>query len=153
MKQEEKRFNIRVYGIWINEKQEVLLSKEEKGDWKFTKFPGGGLEWGEGLKEGLHREFKEETGLDLKVGEHIYTTDFFQQSAFRENDQLISIYFRMENPNELSLQNNMLAKDAIEGEMNRFIWIPLNKIKKKDLTFPIDQYIWQNYLQKIRLDK
>src|SRR5215471_7117028 len=87
------RFTIRVYGILFDENKRVLLSDEFiRGDY-FTKFPGGGMEFGEGTRDCLHREFKEETGLDVTVGEHIYTTDYYQQSAFNPNDQIISIYY------------------------------------------------------------
>jgi len=87
-----KRFNIRVYGIWINDKQEILVSDERIGDFKFTKFPGGGLEFGEGIKDCLIREWKEELNIDIEVGNHIYTTDYFQLSAFDQTSQIISIY-------------------------------------------------------------
>ena len=75
-------YTVRVYGILIDANNRVLLSDEFiRGDY-FTKFPGGGLELGEGTRECLKREFKEETGLDVTIGEHIYTTDYFQISAF-----------------------------------------------------------------------
>ena len=87
------KLTIRVYGILIDENKRVLLSDEFiRGDY-FTKFPGGGLELGEGTRDCLKREFKEETGLDVIVGDHIYTTDYYQQSAFNPNDQIISIYY------------------------------------------------------------
>jgi ADP-ribose pyrophosphatase YjhB (NUDIX family) len=87
------RFTIRVYGVLLDETKRVLLSDEFiRGDY-FTKFPGGGMEFGEGTRDCLKREFKEETGLDVMVGEHIYTTDYYQQSAFNPNDQIMSIYY------------------------------------------------------------
>ena len=65
----EKKINIRVYGILINSQKEVLLSDEKYRDVEFTKFPGGGLEWGEGTKETLIREFQEE--LDIIIANAI----------------------------------------------------------------------------------
>ena len=41
-------FNIRVYGILINDKKQVLVSDEFIRGGYYTKFPGGGLELGEG---------------------------------------------------------------------------------------------------------
>ena len=59
------KFTIRVYGILVNENKRVLVSDEFiRGDY-FTKFPGGGMELGEGTRDCLRREFKEETGLDV----------------------------------------------------------------------------------------
>src|SRR6266487_411503 len=98
------RFTIRVYGILMDENKRVLISDEFiRGDY-FTKFPGGGLEFGEGTRDCLKREFKEETGLDVTVGEHIYTTDYFQISAFNKEHQIISIYYfvHADDMNELA---------------------------------------------------
>ncbi len=75
-------FNVRVYGILINEQKQVLVSDEFIRGSYYTKFPGGGLEFGEGTRDCLKREFMEEMNLKVEIGEHIYTTDFFQLSAF-----------------------------------------------------------------------
>src|SRR6266566_4559732 len=86
-------FNLRVYGILLGENNQVLVSDEFIRGKYYTKFPGGGLELGEGTRDCLKREFKEEMDLDVEVGEHIYTTDFFQVSAFNPDHQIISIYY------------------------------------------------------------
>ena len=86
-------FTIRVYGILINENKQVLVSDEFIRGNYYTKFPGGGLELGEGTRDCLKREFKEEMNLDVQVEDHIYTTDYFQMSAFNPDDQIISIYY------------------------------------------------------------
>src|SRR3954464_7827479 len=87
------RFNIRVYGLLINDKKQVLVSDEYIRGGYYTKFPGGGLEFGEGTRDCLKREFMEEMNLDVAVGEHLYTTDFYQMSAFNPKLQIISIYY------------------------------------------------------------
>ena len=87
------RFNIRVYGLLINEKKQLLVSDEWIRGKYYTKFPGGGLEFGEGTRDCLKREFMEEMGLLVEVGDHIYTTDFYQQSAFNNAHQILSIYY------------------------------------------------------------
>jgi len=86
-------FNIRVYGVLINEQKQVLVSDEYIRGNYYTKFPGGGLELGEGTRDCLEREFKEEMNLEVEVGEHLYTTDFYQVSAFNPAHQIISIYY------------------------------------------------------------
>ena len=75
-------FNIRVYGILINDHKKVLVSDEYIRGNYYTKFPGGGLEFGEGTRDCLVREFKEEMDLAVEVGEHLYTTDFFPAFGF-----------------------------------------------------------------------
>ena len=88
-------FNIRVYGILITEDKQILVSDEFiKGNY-YTKFPGGGLEFGEGTRDCLAREFMEEMNLKVRVGEHLYTTDFFQMSAFNTEHQMVSIYYQV----------------------------------------------------------
>src|SRR6185295_11099957 len=86
-------FNLRVYGILLGENKQVLVSDEFIRGGYYTKFPGGGLEFGEGTRDCLKREFMEEMQLKVEVGDHIYTTDFFQMSAFNPSQQIISIYY------------------------------------------------------------
>ena len=96
------RFNIRVYGILINDKKQVLVADEYVRGGLYTKFPGGGLEFGEGTRDCLKRELKEELGIEAAIGDHVYTTDYFQMSAFRPDDQIISIYYFAKHLEELS---------------------------------------------------
>ena len=86
-------FNIRVYGLLINEQNEVLVSDELIKGNRYTKFCGGGMELGEGTINCLIREFKEEMNLEIEVIKHLYTTDFYQKSIFNPQHQLISIYY------------------------------------------------------------
>ncbi|MFW6352566.1 MAG: NUDIX domain-containing protein, partial [Bacteroidota bacterium] len=91
-------FNIRVYGICI-QNHRLLVSDEYVMDMYMTKFPGGGLEFGEGPIDCLKRECREEMGgVEIKVTGHFYTTDFFQPTRFFKNTQLISIYYRFKLP-------------------------------------------------------
>ena len=84
---------VRVYGILMNENKQVLVSDEYIRGEYYTKFPGGGLEIGEGTRDCLKREFMEEMNLQVSIGEHLYTTDFFQISAFNNVHQILSIYY------------------------------------------------------------
>jgi 8-oxo-dGTP diphosphatase len=140
--EQQHRFNIRVYGILHNDLGQVLLVHEKKDDFRFTKFPGGGLEWGEGIVDCLVREFREETGLEIKVDDHFYTTGFFQQSAFRKTDQLISIYYKVTASGWASLRLD--EHEVVTGgvrESFRFAWVPVNELDESMLTFPVDKYV------------
>jgi ADP-ribose pyrophosphatase YjhB (NUDIX family) len=124
-----------------------------RGDY-FTKLPGGGLEFGEGTRDCLVREFKEETGLDVKVEEHIYTTDFYQPSAFRAGDQILSIYYRV-NPISLTpLQTRSSAFDFKpeeiadkNGQAEHTRWIALNDLTEAAMSLPIDKIVIHKILQ------
>lgn len=144
------RLNIRVYGLLINEQNEILLVDEQIDDFKFTKFPGGGLELGEGTVECLRREFMEECNLTIDVIAHFYTTDFFQQSAFRATDQLISIYYKVE-PLQFPVVINLEPFNVQEygkTETLHFKWVKLSNLKPEQLTFPIDKLVCEMLLQQ-----
>ena len=134
--------NIRVYGIIINDKKQILLSDELRFGNAFTKFPGGGLEWGEGTKECLKRELDEELGLTAEIGELFYVNDFAQVSAFRKNDQLFSFYFFVEQIDFNAIQTtNHDVPLTEEGE--KFRWVDLTEINSYSVTFPIDKVVAQ----------
>ena len=141
------RFNIRVYGVWIH-KGEVMVTDERMGGYEFTKFPGGGLEYGEGLFDGLKREFMEEMNQPVEIVEHLYTTDFFQRSAFKETDQLISVYYKVNPIGELTFELSKLKKDFKneKGDEICFRMIPLSELRIEDLTYPIDQIVAKQLL-------
>lgn len=134
-------FTIRVYGVVIHNGS-VLLSREEIQGQLYVKFPGGGLEFGEGTRDCLIRELKEETGLESKVKEHIYTTDFFQPSVFHsEPTQVISIYYGVQLLNTESLKNL-----SSYGNEPGFFWYPKVDLEPKVLDLPIDQYVVEKIL-------
>ena len=142
------RFTIRVYGILLDEEKRILVSDEFiRGDY-FTKFPGGGLEIGEGTRDCLKREFKEETGLDVIVGDHIYTTDYFQPSAFNANDQIISIYYfvQAEGLNNLPIKNKIFDFEPHQiadpqGQSEVLRWIEWDNLTDELVSLPIDKIV------------
>jgi len=128
-----KKFNIRVYGILISQNQEILVLDETRNGYHFTKFPGGGLEWGEGFQECLKREFQEELGVNVTVLDLYYINDDFVPSAFQSEDQLISVYYLV------SINKDDILKKKTDFELPR--WVSLYQIEEKDLTFPIDKRV------------
>lgn len=131
-------FNVRVYGILINEHQQVLISDEQSGDRTFSKFPGGGLELGEGLIDALKREFMEECECQIEVLDHIYTTDFYEQSSFNDS-QILSIYYLVKEVEPLLLNFKTTEFDFEEGTQQSFRWIPLEGLSINHVTFKTDQ--------------
>lgn len=134
-------FNIRVYGILINSDNEVLLSDEKRFGKEFTKFPGGGLEHGEGIKDCLIREFQEELDIVIEVNELIYLTDYYQESAFNKEDQIISIYYSVSTQNESGINGKTKPFDFVGDAIESHRWIKKTALKEDDLTFPIDRKV------------
>lgn len=143
-------FTIRVYGILLNEQKQVLVSDELIRGMQITKFPGGGLEFGEGTRDCLKREFMEEMSLNVKVGDHLYTTDFFQISAFNNKDQIISIYYFAEALEAITAPIRTTAFDFDEQQMRvyketaeteTFRFIDWEDFSEKHLTLPIDKIV------------
>lgn len=138
-------FNVRVYGIMMNEHKQVLVSDEYIRGGYYTKFPGGGLEFGEGTLQCVVREFQEELGLDVEVVEHIYTTDFFQISAFDNTTQIISIYYLVRPLSELTFPVLNKPFDFIipEGktEVEGARWINWEEFSAETVTLPIDKVV------------
>ena len=141
------RFNIRVYGLLLNEGKVLVADELIKGH-RITKFPGGGLEFGEGPKDALVREVREELGVDAFDVEHFYTTDFFQRSAFREGDQIISIYFTFRVADIAALRTTSIPFDFSEasGDQERFRWLALASVREEDVTLPIDRVVMRMLL-------
>lgn len=136
-------FNVRVYGIFINEKEEILLSDEYIKGSAITKFPGGGLEYGEGTRDCLKREWKEELDQDIEVKDHIYTTDFFQISAFGDGRQIISIYYYVKtvSPFVKTVKLKPFDFDELVDQAQALRWIPIDDLSEEQVTLPIDKIV------------
>ena len=143
-------FNVRVYGILLGENNSVLVSDEYIRGEYYTKFPGGGLEFGEGTRDCLKREFKEEMNLEVTITDHIYTTDFFQLSAFNPEHQIISIYYfakamepiaciLRDKPFDFDEDQLIIYRDKNEIESFRFI--PWKDFSEEMITLPIDKVV------------
>lgn len=80
-------FNIRVTGILI-EDEKILLVKQKVSDKRNWSLPGGKLEQGETIEQGIIREMKEETGLDVEIIRLLYLCD-----VSASNNTLLHISF------------------------------------------------------------
>ena len=129
------RFNIRVYALIIF-KDNILLSRELIQNELIYKFPGGGVELGEGIVDALQREAIEEMGQNLNHIAHFYTTDFFQRSSFDSSEQLISVYFKASLSQHINNRLKIPVKDQPVFEWKRLI-----DLNEDDLHFPIDKRV------------
>ncbi|WP_316799333.1 NUDIX domain-containing protein [Pedobacter frigidisoli] len=137
-------FNVRVYGLLLNDQDEVLVSDEEEHGFRFSKFPGGGLEFGEGLIDGLKREFMEECNAEIEVLSHFYTTDFYEKSSFNES-QIISVYYLVKEKAPLTLNFKTKIYD-FDGEgdiLQAFRWVSIANLNIDEITFRTDKTVAQ----------
>jgi len=136
-----KNFNVRVYGLLIQDDNLLVSDEYIKGN-RITKFPGGGLEYGEGTIDCVVREFKEELELKVEVLSHFYTTDFFVESAFSPNNQVISIYYLVKALEKIKAPisitpHNYKAKAGAQS----FRWVTLHDLQEEDMTLIIDKKV------------
>jgi ADP-ribose pyrophosphatase YjhB (NUDIX family) len=140
---ELRHFIIRVYGLVINKKAQILLSDEYMLDRKMTKFPGGGLHFGEGPEDCMKREALEEFGQEIEIINHFYTTGFFQRALFFEDHQLISIYYRIRFtavPRFIISGKPFDFPDMVNGSQS-FRWADIATVQEDELSFPIDRHV------------
>ncbi len=144
MKEEKiQKFNVRVYGLALSADKKVLLSDEFRLGILMTKFPGGGLEPGEGTLDCLRRECREELGSEIEIIRHFYTTDFFQITRLIDPpQQLISIYYLIKiiDDSAFKTTSKRFDFDPVDGAQD-FRWVPLQQLSIDELTFPIDKKV------------
>jgi ADP-ribose pyrophosphatase len=138
-----KAINLRVYGVLVNDKKQVLVSDERiyYNNQEITKFPGGGLELGEGTIDCIIRECKEEIGIDVEVVDHLYTTDFFQQSAFNPEHQIISVYYLIKPLETLDIPVNNGSAVYPDEVSENFRFIDWYYFNEDVMTLPIDKKV------------
>lgn len=139
------RFTIRAYGLLLRGDKVLVADESIKGR-RITKFPGGGLEYGEGLKDCLIREVQEEIGVEAIDVRHFYTTDVFQQSAFHDRPlQVVSVYFTFTVADPLALRIVSEPFHGIAGDRDQevFRWERLDKQADDAVSLPIDRLVWR----------
>jgi 8-oxo-dGTP diphosphatase len=128
-----KPFNIRIYGLLVVENQLMIIREPFAGS-IIDKFPGGGLEFGEGTIDCVKREFLEELNLEIEVLEHFYTQDFFLQSRFDEEEQILMIYYKVK-------AKDITQMKIIDPEIEEIIWKDLNELQTEDVTLETDKWV------------
>lgn len=126
-----EKINVRVYAMIVRSGKVLALHEEYVGE-QLMKFPGGGLEFGESVLECVQRELEEELNIKVKNIEHLYTQEDFLVSKFRDNEQLLSIYYLAEmiEENELLIMDPCIEKIewvSLNAEENPFL-LPIDKI-------------------------
>lgn len=127
------KINVRVYATVLKDKKILSLHEEYVGEY-LLKFVGGGLEFGESIVECLHREFEEELNLKIKNLEHFYTQEDFLVSKFRDNEQLLTIYYLAEIVDE----EDLIIRDSC---IEKVEWISLDT-DENPFPLPVDKIVF-----------
>ena len=127
------KINVRVYATVVKDRKVLVLHEEYAGS-QLMKFPGGGLEFGESVLECLHREFEEELNVKINIIEHLYTQEDFLVSRFREDEQLLTLYYSAEIIDE----NDLLIRDSC---IEKVEWISLDT-EENPFPLPVDKIVF-----------
>ncbi len=117
-----QKLSIRVYGLCVCENEVLVLHEEVQGQ-RIYKFPGGGLELGEGPVECLQREIQEELQLTVHPSEQpFYVTPQALASRFLSDTQIILLYYRV------NITQKQRDEIEIEQDMLGRLWLPKSKL-------------------------
>lgn len=128
------RFSPRIYGVLVEDGKVLLTHSEFTGGpgkgHKFVNFPGGGIESGEAPIEALKREYREETGLEIRPLRTLYVSEGAHLSTWVPI-QLVCIYWLVERVSgELNMGGN--GDDVLD-----LFWAPVDAVPT-DGMFPAD---------------
>ncbi|EEJ72006.1 NUDIX hydrolase [Lactobacillus ultunensis] len=126
-------------GILVNEKNEILLQK--RSDFNSWGLPGGAMEFGESAEDACVREFREETGLKVKVESLLgVSTDFIQHYPNGDVAQAVVIEFIVEL---VGKTNQSISSETLDLEY--FAQDNLPRIFNRQHLKFINHYFSKNY--------
>lgn len=134
------KLNIRVYATAVKDRKVLVLHEEYAGE-QLMKLPGGGLEFGEGVLDCLHREFEEELNVKINILGHLYTQEEFVVSRFRDNEQLLTVYYLVEIIDE----NEFLIMDPC---IEKTEWIPIDT-NENPFILPVDKIAFEKLKERL----
>lgn len=142
------RFNVRAYFFLVRKSPpsgdhpgtwEVLLSDELIAGKPCTKWPGGGVEFGEGPMDCVRREAEEELGQSISVGRLIHATGNFIRSAWRPREQVLCHYYLAALDGEARFPISTVPFGFLPGEEQSLRWAQLDTLRPGELTFETDR--------------
>ena len=137
---EKLTFRPSAYAIIVSEDKMLLVNTRSTG--KFF-FPGGAVEIGESLAAALQREVREETGLEIKVGELFqFKENFFYNDPADEAYHTFAFVF-LAQPQTTNLIQDDLVDD---GEAEKPRWVPMKTLQAENFQ-SFAKEVFQHYCQ------
>lgn len=134
-KTDDAVFSYRVAGICMQNGKVLLQTTTD--DPAFA-FPGGHVAFGETNEQTMIREFKEEIGAEITVGELRWVAEVFFPWGTRPCHQ-ICLYYMVELNDEVTPREGIfLGREQIEGRNFdlEFHWVPL-KVARSYEIYPV----------------
>lgn len=122
------KFVFRPSAYAIVKRGDEIVMLRNKGNGKLW-LPGGGIEIGERIEDGLKREIDEEIGIKIKIGKLILAKEnFFYYQPFDEAYHAFLFFYQGE------YISGELKKDSDDLESKNPQWVKIKDIKKEDIS-------------------
>jgi ADP-ribose pyrophosphatase YjhB (NUDIX family) len=150
-------FNVRVYMVVTRTsertgEQEVLVSYERLPMGGVMKFPGGGLEWGEGAKACIRREAIEELGQAVQVGELLHVSEGAHVSSFDPSHQVVAVHYEATLEGPVAFDDDGVLEDVFGKRIalmtQRLGWRNVHELAARDFSFASDREAWEAWLRR-----
>ncbi|HEU4715359.1 MAG TPA: NUDIX domain-containing protein [Candidatus Saccharimonadales bacterium] len=111
------------------------LTAYRRNDRDFWCTPGGGLDMGELLEDGLRREMIEETGIEPKIGRLLFVQQFTEDGKKEQ----MEFFYLIENPEDYETINLAATTHGVE------------EVEEVEFIDPKKHVVLPDFLQKIDL--
>lgn len=110
------------------------------------KFPGGGLEWGEGTTACLRREALEELGQPVEVERLVHVSQRAHISSFDPNQQVIAVHYAARLEGEVGFEDDGVLDDVFGKRVpmmhQRLGWRDVHSLETREFQFASDREAW-----------
>jgi 8-oxo-dGTP pyrophosphatase MutT (NUDIX family) len=141
---DELSFRISAYAILIDRGRLLVLTIRSVDKYCF---PGGGIDLGEKLSDGLRREVLEETGLEIEIGELFHFKEHF--FYYDPADVAFQSYMFFFNCTPIST-NIILDTEVNDDESEKPRWVNIDDLIVEDFQTPL-QKVFKKLLDHRRL--